>query len=151
MPECYIPYSGSPPYHTTTVTAYPIVLKTENKHPKPLTRLPPLVTQLSGFWRTALRQYQNEEVSRKNTHCRQGGRGSIPPSLELVCVRGVIVAQATVALDGWLSTYIHTNDVKPNVYEIQTHKRFRKTLFIRTKHNMWIFRVIPFVKLQNDT
>ena len=37
------------------------------------------------------------------------------------------------------------------VDEIQTHKRFKRTLFIRTKHNMQIFRVIPFIKLQNDT
>ena len=30
-------------------------------------------------------------------------------------------------------------------------KRFKITLFIRTKHNMQIFGVIPFIKLQNDT
>ena len=35
--------------------------------------------------------------------------------------------------------------------KIQTHKRFRRTLFIRTKHNLQIFRVIPFIKLQNNT
>ena len=35
--------------------------------------------------------------------------------------------------------------------KIQTHKRFQRTLFIRTKHSMQIFGVIPFVKLQNDT
>ena len=34
---------------------------------------------------------------------------------------------------------------------IQTHKRFKITLFIRTKHNMRIFWVIPFIKLQNNT
>ena len=33
---------------------------------------------------------------------------------------------------------------------IQTHKRFKRTLFIRTKHNMQMFQVIPFIKLQND-
>ena len=32
-----------------------------------------------------------------------------------------------------------------------THKRFRITLFTRTKHNMRIFGIIPFMKLQNDT
>ena len=31
---------------------------------------------------------------------------------------------------------------------IQTHKRLKSTLFIRTKHNMRIFGVIPFIKLQ---
>ena len=31
------------------------------------------------------------------------------------------------------------------------HKRFRRTLFIRTKRNMRIFGVSPFIKLQNDT
>ena len=30
---------------------------------------------------------------------------------------------------------------------IQTHKRFKITLFIRTKHNMLIFGVSPFIKL----
>ena len=34
--------------------------------------------------------------------------------------------------------------------EIRTHTRFRRTLVIRTKHNMWIFRVTPFTKLLND-
>ena len=32
--------------------------------------------------------------------------------------------------------------------KIQTYKRFKRTLFIRTKHNMRIFRVISFIKLQ---
>ena len=31
------------------------------------------------------------------------------------------------------------------------HKRFKRTLFIRSKHNMQIFRVISFIKLQKDT
>ena len=35
--------------------------------------------------------------------------------------------------------------------KLQTHKRFKRTLFIRTKHNMQISRVIPFIKLRNDT
>ena len=30
-------------------------------------------------------------------------------------------------------------------------KRFKRTLFIRTKHNIRIFGVIPFIKLQNDS
>ena len=34
---------------------------------------------------------------------------------------------------------------------IQTHTGFKRTLFIRTKHNLYIFGVIPFIKLQNDT
>ena len=33
----------------------------------------------------------------------------------------------------------------------QTYKRFKRTIFIRTKHNMQIFGVIPFNKQQNDT
>ena len=32
-----------------------------------------------------------------------------------------------------------------------THERFKRMLFIRMKHNMQIFRVIPFIKLQNDS
>ena len=35
--------------------------------------------------------------------------------------------------------------------EAQSHKMFQRTLFIRTKHNMRIFSVISFIKLQNDT
>ena len=31
------------------------------------------------------------------------------------------------------------------IHEIQPHKRFKITLFIRTKHNMRIFGVIPFI------
>ena len=35
--------------------------------------------------------------------------------------------------------------------KVKTHKRFKRTLFIRTKHNMPIFEVISIMKLQNDT
>ena len=35
--------------------------------------------------------------------------------------------------------------------KIQTQKRLKRTLFIRTKHNMQIFGVIPFIVLQNDS
>ena len=35
--------------------------------------------------------------------------------------------------------------------KIQTHNRFKRTLCIRSKYNMRIFGVIPFIKLQNDT
>jgi len=35
--------------------------------------------------------------------------------------------------------------------QIQTHKRLKGTLFIKTNDNMQILRVIPFIKLQNDT
>ena len=35
--------------------------------------------------------------------------------------------------------------------KIQTHKRFKLMLFIRTKRNMRSFGIIPFIKLQNDT
>ena len=34
---------------------------------------------------------------------------------------------------------------------IQTHERLKLMLFIRTKRSMHVFRVIPFIKLQNDT
>ena len=36
-------------------------------------------------------------------------------------------------------------------YNIQTHKRSKRTLFIRTKYNMRICGVIPFFRLQNKT
>ena len=35
--------------------------------------------------------------------------------------------------------------------KIQIHKRFKRTLFIRTKEDMQIFGVIAFIKLQNDS
>ena len=34
---------------------------------------------------------------------------------------------------------------------LQIYKRFKRTQFITTNHSMWIFGVIPFIKLQNDT
>ena len=34
---------------------------------------------------------------------------------------------------------------------VLTDNRFTVMLFIRTKHNMETFRVIPFIKLQNNT
>ena len=34
---------------------------------------------------------------------------------------------------------------------IQTHKRFKRTQCIRTKHSMRILGVIPLIKLQNNT
>ena len=34
------------------------------------------------------------------------------------------------------------------VLGVQTHRRFRITLFIRTKNNMRIFGVMPFIELQ---
>ena len=36
------------------------------------------------------------------------------------------------------------------MFLIQTHKMFKITLFIRTKHNMQIFGVKSFIKLQNE-
>ena len=49
-------------------------------------------------------------------------------------------------------TEVSTNSILTNndKNEILTHKRFQITLFIRTKHNMQIFGVILFIKLQND-
>ena len=34
--------------------------------------------------------------------------------------------------------------------KIQTYERFKTTLFTRTKHNIQIFGLIPFTKLQNE-
>ena len=34
--------------------------------------------------------------------------------------------------------------------ETQTHKRFERVLFIRTKQNMHFFKLIPFIKLENE-
>ena len=34
---------------------------------------------------------------------------------------------------------------------VQTHKRFKIMLFIRTKQDMRIYGVIPFIKLQKTT
>ena len=35
--------------------------------------------------------------------------------------------------------------------KLQTHPRFKRTLFIRTEHNVRILQVIPYIELQNDT
>ena len=37
------------------------------------------------------------------------------------------------------------------MYKIQTQKRFKRTLFIRTEHNLQTFGIIPLIKLHNDT
>ena len=37
------------------------------------------------------------------------------------------------------------------IIKVQIRKRLKRTLFIRTKHDMRIFGVIPFIKLQNNT
>ena len=49
-----------------------------------------------------------------------------------------------------IKTVTDTDD-NNNCSKIQTHKWFKITLFIRTKHNMHIFGVIPSIKLQNNT
>ena len=36
-------------------------------------------------------------------------------------------------------------------HKFQTHKRFKRALFIGTKHNVRILGVISYIKLQNDT
>ena len=46
-------------------------------------------------------------------------------------------------------TYTCVNTFVTKCGAFHTHKRFKITLFIRTKHNMRIFEVIPFIKLQN--
>ena len=44
-----------------------------------------------------------------------------------------------------------TQEIQDRDREDQTHKMFKRTLFIRTKHKLRIFVLIPFIKLQNDT
>ena len=42
--------------------------------------------------------------------------------------------------------------LKPDcVCKIQTQKRFKRMPFIRTKQNVHIFEVMPFIKVQKDT
>ena len=48
----------------------------------------------------------------------------------------------------------HTTDSKSFLMSkvtIQTHKRFKRTMFITTKHNKINFGVSPLFKLQNNT
>ena len=47
-------------------------------------------------------------------------------------------------------SYLHVSEPLTNDH-FQTRKRFRRTLFIRTRQNQQTFGVTPFVKLQNDT
>ena len=46
---------------------------------------------------------------------------------------------------------IYTYTRQTHQYKNQTHKRFKRMLFIRAKHSLWIFRVTPFIKLQNNS
>ena len=45
----------------------------------------------------------------------------------------------------------HQTARRPSCWWDPNHKRSKRTLFIRTRQNIHIFGVIPFVKLQNDT
>ena len=59
-------------------------------------------------------------------------------------------------LPKWLTFlfFVQVNDYPEFSYhadQIQTHKRFKRMLVIRTKHNLQISRVIPFIKLENNT
>ena len=51
----------------------------------------------------------------------------------------------------WYNYNITANNNNNNNNKIQTHKRSKRTLFIRTRQNQQIFGVISFVQLQNDT
>ena len=53
--------------------------------------------------------------------------------------------------DLWLFTLTFGHATPTSENTMQTHKRYKTTLFIRTKHNKRIFGVILFMKLQNDT
>ena len=55
------------------------------------------------------------------------------------------------ALWNWEHLTDYHAHLKNKEYKIQTHKRFKRMLFIRTKHNLQIFGVIHFIKLQNNT
>lgn len=37
------------------------------------------------------------------------------------------------------------------IFKIETHKRFKRMLFIMRKHNMWIFVIIPFLKREKKS
>ena len=45
---------------------------------------------------------------------------------------------------------LHKLPMLNNSNKIQTHKRFKRMLFLRIKHNMQTFTAILFIKLQND-
>ena len=47
--------------------------------------------------------------------------------------------------------YKHLQQHNIPKHQIQTHKKLKRMLFIRTKHNMRILGVIPLTKLENDT
>ena len=59
--------------------------------------------------------------------------------------------------DRWINLNRHsgrhtqTGTDRPVLDTIQAQMGFKRTLFIRTKHNLYIFGVIPFIKLQNHT
>ena len=49
----------------------------------------------------------------------------------------------------WLNDYGRSR-IKMGSF-VRTHKRLKRTLFVRTKHNMRILGLIPCIKLQNGT
>ena len=68
-----------------------------------------------------------------------------------VCVCVCVLCVCVVSVCAWGGGGGVYQKVRTKETRIQTRKRFNRMLFIRTKHNMRIFGVIPFVKLQNDT
>ena len=64
-------------------------------------------------------------------------------------VKGELNWKKHYGLWEWNKKHTHKNKQKtPRRFKC---KRFKRMLFIWTKRNMQIFRVIPFIKLQNNT
>ena len=111
---------------------------------------------------------QQEQKKRKTTYCVGGtGNGSLGAGKGDVSIEGVDVEQLLavgISSQGEDQLVLKTcraacqtdsskqnADIWVNFVKSKTHRRFKRMLFIRTKHKMLIFRVIPFIKLQNDT
>ena len=111
---------------------------------------------------------QQEQKKRKTTYCVGGtGNGSLGAGKSDLSIEGVDVEQllaVSISSQGEDQLVLKTcraacqtdsskqnADIWVNFIKSKTHRRFKRTLFIRTKHKMQIFRVIPFIKLKNNT
>ena len=77
----------------------------------------------------------------------------IPVHVILLCRFEITAKHGLGVGDGKsLSDRTMTRDsANSDTLKIQTHKRFKRTLFISTKHSMRMFGVTPFFKQQNNT
>ena len=68
--------------------------------------------------------------------------GNTQISILLLCLLYLLFVELMITTNEYNFVYTKV------LLTLQTHTRFKGTLFLRTKHNMRIFGVIPFIKLK---